>query len=98
MIVLIMKKNLESNWNHELRDLFEADMHKYGQVIDQTDIDDYLDQTEKSDKPIDKHTERLIKASWREFVDDRMEKLKEETPKLKRSQLLQMTSKKVCNT
>ena len=27
------EKNLKSNWNHELRDLFEADIQKYGQVM-----------------------------------------------------------------
>lgn len=89
------EKNLEDNWNHVWREQYEADLEKYDEVVDATGVDDFLDQTDKSGKPVDMHPERRMKASWRAFVDDRMPKLKQENPRFKRSQLLQLISKEV---
>ena len=36
-----------------------------------------------------------MKAAWRGFLDSKMEELRKENPKLKRSQLVQMVSKEV---
>lgn len=86
------EKNLEVNWNHVWREQYQDELEKYGEVINTTGIDEFLEKTDKNEQ-IDVHPERRMKASWQCFVEERMDKMKKENPSLKRSQIIQLLSK-----
>ena len=89
------EKNLEVNWNHIWREEYQADLEKYEEVIDATGMDDFLSKTDKNGKAIDLHPEKRMKASWKNFVEERTDKMKKENPTLKRSQIMQLLTKEV---
>ena len=82
---------LEANWNHIWREQYQEELEKYGEVINTTGIDEFLAKTDKNEQP-DVHPERRMKASWENFVEERMEKMRKENPSLKRSQIVQLLS------
>lgn len=86
------EKNLEANWNHVWREQYEEDMERYGEVINTSGMDEFLSKTDKNGQ-LDLHPERRMKASWKCFVEERMDKMKKENPTLKRSQIIQLLSK-----
>ena len=86
------ENNLEVNWNHVWREEYKEELEKYGEVINTTGIDEFLAKTDKNEQP-DLHPERRMKASWKCFVEERMDKMKKENPSLKRSQIIQLLSK-----
>ncbi len=84
----------ERNMRKNLMSIIEL-TNRYNHVINASGIDDFLSKTDASGKPIDQHPEKRMKAAWRSFMDKRMEELKKEYPKMKRSQYIQMMSKEV---
>lgn len=74
-------KNIEDKLNKEFGDLYKRGNLEEGE-IDVNTIDDFLKEVD-TDKTIDKHPEKRIKAKFNKYLDNNLEGLRKSKPGLK---------------